>query len=180
MSSTEADLDEALGDLGNDILWMLIAAFVLQSRSRFEGVGSWGSQHLGEELFMLEALQRDIVMRLLTLDDDERGQRSFRSVAKALKAGGVLKGGNQVAVDAAIRDYRALINTMKTKHRNAYIGHMKEGESATPRLPQVPEEFGTAIARAVEVLDQISGVRKGYTFKLSGGRQIDLRAALGV
>ncbi|KQZ26430.1 hypothetical protein [Caulobacter sp. Root1472] len=176
----DSDPTDPLDDLTNDILWILIGVFVMRSRSQFEGVGGWSSQRLGEELFMLEALQRDLVVRLLALDDDDKGQRSFRSVMKTLKARGILKGTDQEIVDAAVKAYRALVNTMKVKHRNAYIGHMKEGQSATPKLPQSPEGFGDAIAKSVEIVDQIARTRQAYSFKLTGGQLIDLRAELGV
>lgn len=57
---------------------------------------------------------------------------------------------------------------------------MKEGQSATPKLPEIPEGFGAAIAKSVEILDRIERKPQPYAFRLTGGRLIDLRAALHV
>ncbi len=176
----DAPNTDLLDALTNDILWILISAYVIRRRSRLEGLQDWSAQHLAEEFFLLEAAQRDLILRLTALDDDGRGQRSFRSVMKVLKAQDDLYGPAQAEADKAVKAYRALINTMKTKHRNAYIGHVLDGETATPRLPQAPEALNEAIASAVAIGDQLTGVRQSYLFKMTGGQRLDLREELGL
>uniref|UniRef100_B0T9C2 HEPN AbiU2-like domain-containing protein n=1 Tax=Caulobacter sp. (strain K31) TaxID=366602 RepID=B0T9C2_CAUSK len=175
-----ATSDKILDDLANDLLWLLIGAFVYRRRAQLEGLPTWSSQHLSEEFFLLEAAQRDLIMRLTALDDRGRGQRSFPAALKALKDSGAISAQGQAEADAAIRAFRELINDMKVKHRNAYIGHVLDEESSTPRLPQAPANLNAAIAAAVALGDRLAGVRKGYLFKLPGGERIDLRQALGV
>ncbi|MDO8411005.1 MAG: hypothetical protein Q7S93_13205 [Phenylobacterium sp.] len=175
-----AAAQKSLDALTNDLLWILIGTYVYHRRTQLEGLATWSAEHLAEEFFLIEAVQRDLILRLTALDDRGRGQRSFPAVAKCLKDAGAFSAKAQAEADAAIKNYRDLINEMKVKHRNAYIGHVLDEESSTPRLPQAPAALGKATAAAVALGDHLTGQRQSYSFRLTGGRCIDLRKALGM
>ena len=163
--------------LEQDVLWLLITIFSFQSRSGFEGLGSMSRQHFAEEAVLLESAARDIISRLVALDDDGRTNRSFQTLFSAMKREG-LDAGRARSLDRLVKEFRRTVNGLKVSHRNKYIAHVDTEAEVKPRILDDPVEFGTAASLAVGLLDDMAGREIRYRFKLGSNELIDLREAL--
>ena len=163
--------------LEQDVLWLLITIFAFQSRSGFEGLGSMSRQHFAVEAVLLESASRDIISRLVALDDEGRTNRSFQTLFSAMKREG-LDMGRTRTLDRLVKEFRRTVNGLKVSHRNNYIAHVDTDAEVTPRILDDPVEFSTAASLAVSLLDEMAGRVIRYRFKLGSHDLIDLREAL--
>lgn len=133
-------------------------------------------QKFGEVAF-LEAMERELMMCLCRLDEDDKTKTSFRSVAKALCEGS-LPSSRQKEISSKLKGYRKAINIVKTKCRNNYIAHLaNQWEGYMDKRP----ELGPLVNLAVELGDILSGKKKQYLLKFSDTDEpLDLRKALNM
>jgi hypothetical protein len=125
-------------------------------------------------------MSRDLIIRLYRLDDDQSGTVSLRHVRKTVRK--VINDQRRLTeIDGAITDYRSSINTLKTQHRNLYVAHLRVGEAAVYRTPDLPEGVVEGIMKAVETLDIISGRTVQYSRTIGSQEgSVDLRTELGL
>ena len=131
-----------------------------------------------EETVMLETLMRDIVLRVVKLDDKQSGIWSFRDAKKLLNK--EIKDSNRRSeVNEAVKAYRSSLQNLKNDHRNKYIAHLQKGELSQYRFPEFPPDLHEAVEKAVQTLDVLVGDKVGYQFS-PGSKEsnIDLRDAL--
>src|SRR3546814_10732433 len=75
--------------LRQDVLWLLITVYSYVTRRRFEGLGKMSREAFVVDCILLESAARDIVCRLLPVDDDTKNNRSFQTMFAALKREGL-------------------------------------------------------------------------------------------
>ncbi|HEX8555556.1 MAG TPA: hypothetical protein VF695_12675 [Sphingomonas sp.] len=160
-----------------DVLWLPIAIFAFRSRSRLEGLGNMSREHFAVETVLLENASRDIVSRLVALDDDGRTNRSFQTLFASMKREG-LEAARTRSLDRLVKEFRQTVNGLKVSHRNNYIAHVDTAAEVKPRVLDDPVDFSMAASLAVNLLDDISGRKIPYFFKLGSNDLIDLRKAL--
>lgn len=168
---------DILAGVTEDVLWLLIAIYAFQSRSSFEGLGSMSREHFAVEAVLLESASRDIVSRLVALDDDGRTNRSFQTLFAAMKREG-LAAVRTRELDIKIKGFRQTVNGLKVSHRNNYIAHVDTEAEVKPRVLDDRVDFSASASFAVNLLDDISGRKIPYFFKLGSDDLIDLRKAL--
>lgn len=170
---------DILSGLRQDVLWLLIAIYALRSRSGFEGLGSMSREHFAVEAVLLESASRDVVSRIVALDDDGRTNRSFQTLFAALKREG-LDPVRTKELDRLVKAFRKVVNGLKVTHRNGYIAHVDVEAEVKPRILDEPVDFSVPATFAVQLLDDVSGKRVPYFFKLGSNDLIDLRKALEI
>lgn len=171
---------EEFDHLRHQVLWLLIAYFIFKRRvSTFsDEVSNMTRIEWIEETVMLETLMRDIVLRVVKLDDKQSGMWSFRDAKKLLNRE-IKDPDRRSEVNEAVKAYRSLLQNLKNDHRNKYIAHLQKGELSQYRFPEFPSDLQEAVEKAVQTLDVLVGDRVGYQFSPgSKERNIDLRDAL--
>jgi hypothetical protein len=133
-----------------------------------------------EEMTALRYLSNGIILHLCNLDDDS-SKWSLRSLRKAVAK----LPGSQEAVAKSndlLKQYRAALNRLKTKHRNEFIAHRNADEYPDPfELPDYRAGFKDLIQIAVLTLECLWGAKMGFGFRLgSMERMIDFKAELGL
>lgn len=169
---------DLIDNLQQDLLWLLILVYSRRQRILLPRIKEMSREDFAVEMVLLESATRDIVSRLIALDDDGRGVRSFQSALKALRQEGAA-----IPKDAPlaqqVKAYRKIVNVLKVEHRNSYIAHVTEGVSVTPRILDESVDIATATSAAVNLLDMLAGKVVSYTFRVgSQEKEIDLRSAL--
>lgn len=169
---------ELIDGLRQDILWLLILVYSRRQRMRLPTLRTMSREDLAIEMVLLESATRDIVSRLAALDDEGKGVRSFQTVLKALRREGMAKA-HADPLAAQVKAYRQIVNPLKVAHRNAYIAHVIDAVSVTPRIIDAPVDVDSAALAAVNLLDTFSGKTIGYTFRVGSQElEINLREAL--
>ena len=81
------------------------------------------------------------------------------------------------AIDQMLKDYRVLINPLKTKARNYYLAHLNK-QAQAPWDPQ--GGFQQCISTIVNVVDSMSRDRQAYMLRVASDiPELNLREALG-
>jgi hypothetical protein len=76
-----------------------------------------------------------------------------------------------------LKDYRALINPLKTKARNYWLAHLNK-EAEAPWDPQ--GGFRRSISTIANIVDSISREKQVYTLRVASDiPELNLRQALG-
>ena len=130
-----------------------------------------------EDVVLLEALERGIVMGLCRLDDDSSGSFSFQryciELCKATKDQDRIK-----HITATKKAFRTTINPAKTKLRNRYIGHLAKAHDASYMKP---EDFEPMIKQSVDTMDVLTGQKEEYIIRdKNSDFTLDLRGALSM
>lgn len=130
-----------------------------------------------ENVFIIEALERDIVMCLCRLDDGSSGVFSFRKYCKELnKSTRDQKQRNEYSTTQ--KAYQNAINSAKNKARNKYISHLTKAHKGDYIGPS---EYLSMIKQAVDTMDVFTGKKEFYILKDDdSGFELDLRKTLSV
>ena len=157
-------MDELIEELKNEALWTLFALNTIQRR--YEGMANENQSRLqlSENLMMLEALTQQAVLRICRTDDDLNGIKWLRRLPTEVQNSGATPTKVKMINDL-IKEFRTMINPLKVKHRNTFIAHLKEAESATPRAPYFPPELTTATEKLCQIIDAAVGHKISYSFR---------------
>ncbi len=122
----------------------------------------------------LRVLENDLIMRLCRFDDDDRTNHSLREALRSIR--NTISIQELTAIEKRIKEYRQLINPLKTKSRNYFLAHMSKNANAIhdPRggLEKPVEEI-------VNIIDMITGDSVRYILSVgTQENQIDLRKKL--
>ena len=102
----------------------------------------------------------------------------MQTALKALRREGMAKT-TAAPLEKKAKAYRQTVNPLKVAHRNAYIAHVTDAASVTPRVIDRPVDVNPAVSAAVDLLDALAGETIGYTFRVgSQEAEINLREAL--
>jgi hypothetical protein len=122
----------------------------------------------------LRVFENDLILRLCRLDDDDKTTHSLREALRSVR--------NEVPqqalreIDTQLKDYRQLINPLKTKARNYFLAHLNK-HAEVPYDPQGGLE--KPIAAVVNIVDAIVGELVPYALKVGSQEQsLDLRQEL--
>ena len=120
-------------------------------------------------------MENDIILRICRLDDDNRTTHSFREAMRSVRPD--FTDSEAKAIDQMLKDYRILINPLKTKARNYYLAHLnKEAEAQWD--PQ--GGFEQSIPMIVNIVDSISREKQAYTLRVASDMpELNLRQTLG-
>ncbi|KQY26204.1 hypothetical protein [Rhizobium sp. Root482] len=134
-------------------------------------------EFLLEELTSLRALANEVVLRLCNLDDD-KSRFSFHAANKVL---GQLSGVESVMkkkLADGVKDYRKIIGTLKTQHRNRYIAHLSGNHYPDAFLvTEMVDGISGPLGAALDLISLIWGARLSFGFHLgSWDRTIDFIA----
>jgi AbiU2 len=126
-------------------------------------------------VMQLRAMENDIILRICRLDDDDRTTHSFREAMRSVRSN--FTDSQAKAVDQMLKDYRALINPLKTKARNYWLAHLNK-EAEAPWDPQ--GGLKQPISTIVNIVDSISREKPAYTLRVASDiPELNLRQALG-
>ena len=141
----------------------------------FENEINQGTRYdLVMKITRVRVVQHSLVMAICLLDEDGTSI-SLRTAYKSVRNNTTELEKRQI--QQQLKDYRTLINPLKTKVRNKYLAHMQTGT----RTPYVPDtvDYRAEIRAALEVLDSIIGERRNYLLKVGSIEpEIDLRVGL--
>ncbi len=119
----------------------------------------------------LRVMENDLILRLCRLDEDDRTKTSLRDALKSVRTH--IRQPDLKVIDQKIKEYRQLINPLKTKRRNYYLAHMAKG-ATEPIDPQGGLE--KPILAVVELSDLIAGTMVSYSLRVGSQEpEIDLR-----
>jgi len=105
----------------------------------------------------LRVFENDIIMRLCRLDDTRKSCHSLREALKSVR--NEIPQDQLKAIDCKLKDYRSLINPLKTKARNYYLAHLSKQASA----PYDPEGgLEKPVEAVVNLVDAIVGSPVNY------------------
>ena len=122
----------------------------------------------------LRTLENDIILRLCRLDDDDKNNHSLREAMRSIRS--EMPAALSASLDKRLKEYRQLINPLKTKARNYFLAHM----SKTANVPYDPQGgLEKPIESVVNIIDSIAGVQQEYFLTLgSHEKKLDLREEL--
>jgi len=164
-------MTELIDELKNEILWVLFALHTIERRTKSLLKASCTQLDLAENLILLEALTQQVVLRLCRLDDDQNKAKWFRRVTKYMEAKHEPQDRIKKA-NALIKKYRDDIQHLKIYHRNKYIGHLQEAESATPKTPFFPPKIKEATDTAIALVDILANEQVTYKFRPGSHSQV--------
>lgn len=151
----------------DELYQLLLAAYCYKRKVSYleKRLRSESRAFLLEEMTALRLMSNEIVLQLCKLDDDD-GKWTLRSLKKE-----VLKHiKDQARVDKANRlskEYRAKLNTFKTKHRNAYIAHRNVEEYPDLfALLGSQDDFRSPIRAALELFEMLWEAPVSFNFTL--------------
>ncbi len=119
----------------------------------------------------LRVLENDLIIRLCRLDDEGRSKHSLREALNSIR--NKMPQNEASLITKKIKEYRQLINPLKTKARNYFLAHLIK--DATPPMDS-KGGLEEPIKEVIEIVDLITGELQKYT--LSVGSQelpIDLK-----
>lgn len=169
---------EKFEHLQNQIAWLLVTFYIYRQKIIEETEPRNFSMASVEKLVIIEALGRDVALRLTKLDDDQSGTWSFRDAKKLLNEE-LNNQGHIKTINEAVKDFRSTINTLKVKHRNKYIAHLQEGVTSNLQWPKEPTKLHEMVRCAVRTFDILVSHEAKYLFgSEEDGFEIDLREAV--
>ncbi|WP_128098770.1 hypothetical protein [Paracidovorax avenae] len=122
----------------------------------------------------LRALENDIILRLCRLDDDEKTNHSLREAMRSVRNG--MPATLTSSLDKRIKEYRQLINPLKTKARNHFLAHMSKVAEVSYDPKGGLEE---PIEAVINIVDAITGAPQEYFLSVgSQERKLNLREEL--
>jgi len=138
-------------------------------------------EFLLEELTCLRLISNDIVLRICNLDED-RSKFSLHALRKYCSQKHLLGQADEARMKSQLKTFRADINVLKTKHRNAYIAHLTEQSYPDPfDLPDLTMDFVVPLRTALRICEEMWGALLSFGFHLgSRDRTIDFREELGL
>src|SRR5439155_2669077 len=101
-------------------------------------------------LIQLRAMENDIILRICRLDDDDKKTHSLREAMRSVRSN--FTDSEAKAIDQMLKDYRLLINPLKTKARNYYLAHLNK-QAQAPLDPQ--GGFEQCISTMIKIVDSI-------------------------
>jgi hypothetical protein len=128
----------------------------------------------------IRVLENDLILRLCRLDDDDKTQHSLREALRSIRASIPDPG----IIDKRLKEYRRLINPLKTKARNYYLAHLSK-EAEVPKATDSNEQFLKNLQQQVEevtnIIDMIANDGEPIKYRIRAGSQeleLDLRQKL--
>jgi hypothetical protein len=123
MSGSDTDIEV----IKDEVLWLLIACYVIKSMDTDPGVKfetRWG---IGNWLFSRTTVFESIIMRACRLDDDSPSNWSFRTAQKRLNS--EIKDQKRISnIIRLTKQYRQEINQIKVYIRNNGLAHIPINE----------------------------------------------------
>jgi len=130
-----------------------------------------------EDVVLLEALEREIVMGLCKLDEEHSGTFSFQEYCKELVKAEKDQNRTKRLVSAR-KAFRDIINPAKTRLRKKYIGHLSKAHDGSY---MTPEDFEPMIKQAVATMDVLTGQKEEYIIRDKNSEwELDLRGVLSM
>lgn len=117
------------------------------------------------QLVSIDCAVRELVIRIVALDDEGSGKRSFSAILKLLREE-KYSSSRMEHLQKLKKKFRQDINTLKTQHRNKNICHIQIGENTFADYVFEPMLFKTAISSACSFLDSVADTHINYNLKV--------------
>jgi hypothetical protein len=101
-------------------------------------------------------IENDLILRLCRLDDDDKTTHSLREALRSIRNS--LPDVKAKEIDNRLREYRKVVNPLKTKARNYYLAHLSK-DSEVPHATDSNESLGDAtwVARGTNRFEAVRG-----------------------
>lgn len=171
MSGSDTDIEV----IKDEVLWLLIACYVIKSMDTDPGVKFETRCGIGNWLFSRTTVFESIIMRACRLDDDSPSNWSFRTAQKRLNS--EIKDQKRISnIIRLTKQYRQEINQIKVYIRNNGLAHIPINEK-----PEITEFNPVPFLKiACEILDDLIGEKVNFTYSCGAYEKIDLREHYGI
>lgn len=167
--------DAEIGKIYDEILWLLIAAYVYKHMNVVKTLPSMDRYDLGDYIFSVKTVFESIILRICRLDDDNKGVWSFYEARKRL-AKVIREQRSMNQISAEMKTFRQMINPIKTRLRNDGIAHTMVNSSGGLG----GFDLRPILASICKIGDLMAGDRQNYTYSCGRYEKVDLREFFAV
>ena len=153
---------EMIDGLRQDLLGILTVFWARDVVGSITMTGSDNREQMVAKLVSIDSSTRDLITRIVALDDTGKGKRSFPELLKLLEKES-LTPSEIKHLHKQKKDFRAIINPLKTQHRNKNIGHIQTNANTYSKYLNETVHFVHLIENACVFLDTVTGEKIKYS-----------------